>query len=305
MGIPVPRVFTTGEVAADRVRRWEQHNAASLVALACEAPTDREFEALEVNLELPGVHLARVRGSRHTVGRDGGLVESNPADAIAVYAALHGDAVFEHAGRRRVLHPGDVLVCDADRPFGRGFGHGLDELAVKVPRATFALTTGREMLDGPVVISGDRNGRALARLVGRTLRPSGAVPADEQAVLELVAVLATGGRVETALAHRVAARGYIEEHLGDPTLSAASVAAATGISERTLSRVFAASGTSVPQHILARRLDAAYALLASGAAGRTTDAADRLGFASAAYFSQSFRRRFGITAGEVRRGLAG
>jgi AraC-like DNA-binding protein len=35
---------------------------------------------------------------------------------------------------------------------------------------------------------------------------------------------------------------------------------------------------------------------------RTTDVAARCGFTSVAYFSQAFRKRFGITAGEVRRG---
>jgi AraC-like DNA-binding protein len=35
---------------------------------------------------------------------------------------------------------------------------------------------------------------------------------------------------------------------------------------------------------------------------RTSEVAGRCGFTSAAYFSQTFRQRFGVTAGEVRRG---
>jgi len=311
MRIPTPSSFDThrvmSEVVGEQVREWEVHNAASLVALACDAPADRPFEALEVNLQLPQIHLALVRGSRHVVGRTEALVESNPTDAIAVYAALRGEAMLEYAGRRRALHPGQLMVCDADRPFVRGFGHGLEELAVKIPRQAFAETTGQETVGTPIVIDAgpddDLYGRALVRLVGRALRCAHPVPADEQAVVELVSVLANPRRTNLAVAHRAAARAFIEEQFHDAGLLAADVAAAIGVSERTLSRVFAATGISVPQHILSRRLDAAYGVLSSPLAERlrTTDVAAGCGFSSMAYFSQTFRKRFGITAGEVRR----
>jgi AraC-like DNA-binding protein len=57
----------------------------------------------------------------------------------------------------------------------------------------------------------------------------------------------------------------------------------------------------VPRQILARRLDLAWSLLTHGTAARTADVAARCGFTSMAYFSQAFKRRFGITAGQVRR----
>jgi AraC-like DNA-binding protein len=147
-------------------------------------------------------------------------------------------------------------------------------------------------------------GRALARLVARAVRRESPVPADDQAVLELVAVLATAGGVGLPVANRAAARAFIEENLTDPALSAGDIAVGTGISERHLSRLFAAAGTSVPKHILARRLDAAYSVLTTDKTLRTADVAARCGFTSTAYFSQSFRKRFGVTAGEVRRGFS-
>jgi len=307
--IPTARRFATVQVEADRqVELWERHNAESLIALACRPPAARPFDAAEVNLQLERVHLARVRGTRHLVERSAELVEAKPAEAIAVYVTIMGEAVFEQDGQRRVLRPGQLLVCDADRPFVRGFGRGLDELAVKVPRSEFSALTGLATVRTPVVVGvgpGENpHGRALARLVERAVRRDCPMPADEQAVLELVSVLATSGHVGLPVAHRAAARAFVEEHLTDPMLSAADIASATGISERHLSRLFAAAGTSVPRHILARRLDAAYSMLTGDAAKRlrTTDVAARCGFTSVAYFSQAFRKRFGITAGEVRRG---
>jgi AraC-like DNA-binding protein len=307
--IPRARRFATAQIDVDRqVELWERHNAESLIALACRPPAARSFEAAEVNLQLERVHLARVRGTRHLVERSADLVEAKPTEAIAVYVTIMGEAVFEQDGQRRVLRPGQLLVCDADRPFVRGFGHGLDELAVKVPRSEFSALTGLATVRTPIVVDvgpGESpHGRALARLVGRAVRRDCPVPADEQAVLELVSVLATSGHVGLPVAHRAAARAFIEEHFTDPMLCAADVAAGTGISERHLSRLFAAAGTSVPRHILSRRLDAAYSMLTTDPAKglRTSDVAARCGFTSVGYFSQTFRRRFGITAGEVRHG---
>lgn len=290
------------------VGAWERHNAEALVEVACAIPAG-PFRAREVNLQVDRVRVAHVSGTPHTVARDATLVESRPVDAIAVYAALRGEALLESGGRRQVVRPGQVLVCDADRPFLRGFGHGLEELAVTVPRAALAVLTGLDSVVEPLVVDAagagaDPHARALVRLVGRSVAADVRVPADERAVLELVSVLATGSRGSLAVAHRAAARAYIDDHLTDPALSAASVAAGAGISERQLSRVFADAGTSVPRQILARRLDLAHALLAAGVAGRTVDVAARCGFASPSYFSQAFRRRFGLSAGEVRRAAA-
>jgi AraC-like DNA-binding protein len=303
-----PRTFATADVTAGHpVPAWETHNAAALIALSCLPPSTAEFEAVEVNLQVGDVHLARVRGSRHRVERSAALVESNPADAIAVYAALRGDAVLEHEGRRRVLHPGQILVCDADLPLVRGFGHGLDELAVKVPRAGLTALTDLPSVRGPIIVdgvgSGYQHGQALARLVGRALRHQDALPADEQTILDLVAVLAAGGRIGLPVAHRAAARAFIDENFAVPGLSAKDVAEGIGISERHLSRIFSDAGTSVPRHVLARRLDAAYHLLATttGTSVRTQDVAARCGFTSPAYFAERFRARFGVRAGDVRR----
>lgn len=292
-----------------RVADWEQHNAEVLVELACSLPGG-PFRAREVNLQVDRVHLALVTGTPHAVARDAAMVSERPADAIVAYAALRGEALVEHEGHRFVVRPGQLLLCDVDRPLVRGFGHGLEELAVKVPRTAFAETTGLTSLAGPIVVDAggqdaDPYARALVRLVGRAVAADVPVAADESAVLELVSVLATGDRSSPMLAHRVAARGFIDDHLTDPALSAADVAAGVGISERHLSRVFADAGTSVPRQILARRLDLAHALLAAGRGERTVDVAARCGFTSASYFSQAFRRRFGRPAGEVGRPSAG
>ena len=183
---------------------------------------------------------------------------------------------------------------------------------MKVPRAAFTERTGLTTLARPIVVDSGRAdddpyARALVRVVGRAVAAPVPVPADDQAVLELVAVLATAGRVASPLAHRAAARAFVDDHLADPGLSATAVAAGAGVSERHLSRLFADVGTSVPRYVLARRLDRAWTLLRHDAyaAERVVDVAARCGFTSTAHFAATFKQRFGVTPGQVRREAVG
>ena len=306
--VPARTIFSTaGLPAARRTELWEDHNAAALIGLRCHPAGPDPLEATEVNIRAGQIDLAQVAGSAHVVERSGEIIRRSPADAIAVYITLRGDAWFETCDGTRALRPGHLLLCDADRPFARGFSRGLEELAIKVPRSAFAESIGLMSLRSPAIAGfgrgADPHARALAALVGRAVRAQRAIPADERAVAELVAVLATGRGTDPAIAHRAAARSFIEAHLPDPGLTASQVAAAVGISERHLSRVFAAGGTSLPRHVLSRRLQLAYALLTDLTGPRWTvaEVAAQCGFTSATYFSHVFREHFGQRAGGIQR----
>ena len=75
-----------------------------------------------------------------------------------------------HAQGDLVLRPGNALICETDQPFARGSARGLEELAVKVPRAALP---GVARLPKPVITtfdSRDQYARALARITGRAVR---------------------------------------------------------------------------------------------------------------------------------------
>lgn len=302
---PRPVSFSTAELPdAQRIGLWEDHNAHALIGLRCHMLGEVTLDATELNLQLEQLHLARVRGNAHVVERSPELIRGYPADAIAVYLTLVGEAFFYHDDGVRTLRPGQVLICDADRPFMRGFSRGLEELAIKVPRPLFRELTGLGSLDTPLVrdfARGDVAARTLARLVDRALRPDRGEPVDERTALGLLASVTGSRSADPGTVYLANARAFIEDHLTDVNLSAARVAAGIGISERQLSRVFAVTGTSVPQFVLARRLDRARALLASTPEIPVGEVAARCGFGSAGRFSQAFRARFGIRATDLRR----
>jgi len=311
-------VFSTAALpAAQRVRLWESHNAAALIGLDVHA--DGALQASEINLELPEVRLARVRGSAHAIERSPEAIDRYPADSVAIYLTLRGGAWFTSAEGTHRLRPGDALLCATDQPFTRGFDGGLDELVVAVPCSSVLQRYGIARPARPLLTSfgspcpppgTGAYARALVRLAGRATGTRGWPPPNERTVLDLAAVLMAGRVAALAAAHRAAAHCYIEEHLTSPGLSADEVAAAAGISGRQLSRVFAAAGTSVPGHILARRLQLAHAVLAGPPpasakagewAGTVADVAARCGFTSASYFSHMFRQHFGLRASDLRR----
>ncbi len=304
-----PVSFSTAGLPEERrVELWESHNAEALIGLHCRTLRGGVLEATEVTVQLDRLRLARVQGSAHVVERDEALVGRRPTGSVAMFFALAGEAFFYHHDGVRVVPPGQLLVCDADRPFLRGFSQGLEELVLTVPHELFAARTGIGVDEPRVVdLTTDAVAHTLARHVGAAARGTDPAPADEVLLLDLVAaLLGEQDRTDLAAAHRAVVAAYVERHLDDPGLSADRVASAAGISTRHLSRVLAASGTSLPRLVLERRLQRAHRMLAAPAAAGTTiaEVARRCGFTSPAHFSRAFVARFDATPGEVRRRAA-
>jgi AraC family transcriptional regulator, positive regulator of tynA and feaB len=91
------------------------------------------------------------------------------------------------------------------------------------------------------------------------------------------------------------AMAYIDAELADPSLNAARVAQAQGISRRRLDEILLQTvGTSLNAHIWTRRLEQAATDLRDSRYGErtVTDIAFSVGFVDAAHFARSFKRRY-------------
>ncbi|MFI2361346.1 helix-turn-helix domain-containing protein [Promicromonospora sp. NPDC019610] len=311
----VDRFSTRGLPAARRIELWEEHNADALVALQCRMlEDDSALEASEANLQLDRLHLAHVEANPHAVERTARTVRTRPTESVALYFTLRGEAFFFHDDGVRRLRPGQLLVCDADRPFLRGFSQGLEELAVKVPYDVFRSAGGTMPRTAQVIEFGtpspaagvNAHAAALAELVARAVGPDGDGAADEAAVLDLVTAVLVRPEVagaQAAGAHFAAAERYVRQWLRDPTMSARRIADAIGLSERQLSRVLAEHGTSVPRLVARRRVEMASRMLRMPSyAEQTVEAIGRrCGFSSAAQFSRVFREQAGMSPSEARR----
>jgi AraC-like DNA-binding protein len=297
--------FSTEDVPEERrVELWEGHNAAALIGLRCTTLDGLPLGATELNVQVDRIRLARVTGTSHTVERSAELIRSDPADAVALYFTLVGEAFFYCEDGVRILHPGQMLACDVDRPFLRGFSQGLQELVVVVPRQLFADITGMTAVRAPLVVDfaagGNAHAHALATLVGRAVDPAEPVSAAEHTMLDLLEVAL--GKGPTASANLTAARIFIDRRLADQGLSATRVAVGVGVSGRQLSRIFAEQGTSVPKYILGRRLALAHRMLSDAAliSLPTSEIARRCGLVSPTHFVRAFKERYGVRPADLR-----
>jgi AraC-like DNA-binding protein len=312
--VPLPVVVSSASTsvveAADRVAFWEQHNADALVGLTCSTYAPEGLVAKELNLDLGGYRLADIAGNAHVVERAPTMVRRFPKDATFASLLLEGDAFFYQAGECVPLVAGDVVVYDTDQPYLFGFGSGMRQLLIDVPRALWMERCGRVDLGRPLRIAG--SGPGSAALVARTLRTTLSRTVEDVAtysegmsdqILDLLQMMTTGSGTAVSTSRLMAAKMFVAEHLTDPSLCTEQVARAVGVTSRHLNRAFAAEGTTVSQYVHDRRLDGARADLTSPhmAEHRIADIASRWAFASQAHFTRAFRARFGCTPTQVRR----
>jgi AraC-like DNA-binding protein len=103
-----------------------------------------------------------------------------------------------------------------------------------------------------------------------------------------------GPPASIALVPRILA--WIRQHLGDPDLTPARIAAVHQISVRHLYNVWPSDRPAVAAWIIDERLAAAHAELAQcGPHGGVTAIAHRWGFTDGAHFSRRFRSAYGIS----------
>ena len=312
--MPLPVVVSSASTsvveAADRVAFWEQHNADALVGLTCSTYAPEGLVAKELNLDLGGYRLADIAGNAHVIERAPTMVRRFPKDATFASLLLEGDAFFYQAGECVPLVAGDVVVYDTDQPYLFGFGSGMRQLLIDVPRALWMERCGRVDLGRPLRIAG--SGPGSAALVARTLRTTLSRTVEDVAtysegmsdqILDLLQMMTTGSGTAVSTSRLMAAKMFVAEHLTDPSLCTEQVARAVGVTSRHLNRAFAAEGTTVSQYVHDRRLDGARADLTSPhmAEHRIADIASRWAFASQAHFTRAFRARFGCTPTQVRR----
>jgi AraC-like DNA-binding protein len=305
---------TTGIPAANRMELWAHHNAKALISLDIRTMDEAPLSAAEVNLHLPSLQFAHVKGSPQVIERNEKYIRQNPMDVVAVFFALEGEAFFYYQGGLEALRPGQAVMYDVDRPFMRGFSSGVREMVLTIPREEYRELSGGRDVVRPKVFDFNRQGaadlhmHALAKLVSATLRDPAANPQSaEHRALELLGLLTAGCRSGTGEGYLAAAKACIEDRLGNPALSPAVVAAAVGVSERHLARIFAAENGEPPSHyILARRLELARSILADPRRSTTPVGAiaGQTGFASQSYCSRAFKARFGVTPVQARREAA-
>lgn len=228
-----------------------------------------------------------------------------------------GECLLQQGRNESVVRRDIISVWDSTRPAMFENTRELHQLSILIPhRMATTIVPGIEDMCGLSVDGSAGLGSILLshlRQIHKTVETVD--PQDRTAVLRAtVELLAAAFRPEpdriAGSAFRRALLGRVQEHilahLGDPALSAATIAAAFRFSPRYLHRLFEEFGVTVGTWIRERRLMAARSDLASRtlAGYSITQIAMRHGFADASHFSHAFRDAFGLSPRDYRQTAA-
>jgi AraC-like DNA-binding protein len=264
---------------------------------------------------LGGAVFSRTRVSRHVSLRTPAYCAQLGLDHIVAYYRLSGLGHLKAGADPVTLRSGDITFMDLSRPM---WTEGeIDAICIGFPRGTFTpLVRDVDAMHGLALRGDTVLGRlamahldALAGEIHNLRESDGGAVADATAALLAICVSGCPTHPAPAKARARPAllltmRHHIEQHLSDPTLSAASIARHFAVSRSTLYRLFEPFG-GIDAYIRRRRLSRAYQTLKKSS-GRSGDyiyqVSQAWGFASETAFSHAFRREFQATPREVANG---
>ncbi|MCL3994729.1 helix-turn-helix domain-containing protein [Streptomyces lavenduligriseus] len=246
------------------------------------------------------------------VAREAGTAEG----FVAVASMSTPGAVVRHDDSQDEVSAGALVLWDAERPPVIESSGQAGMRACLVPRRTLAGGNSHLKQVAATVIDGDSPVAALVEphLVALAETASGYSERVASwlawSFTDLVATLVTerfagdgAGRPYGSGYSRTAdIYAYVDQHLGDPELGPARIAAAHNMSLRALHKLFEGEGITVHRLIQRRRLQECAKALARGDNPGMTIAgvARRWGFVNSAHFSRAFRAAYGMTPSEWR-----
>ena len=266
--------------------------------------------------DIGALRISSIRSNVTKVERTPHLARDDLAPSLMLGLQVSGSSLVIQEGREAVVRPGDLVVYSSTSQYTLVDSEGYRQHQFRMPLEKLALpwdvvrqVTATRLSPGHPVAD-------LAAVYFRHLagRPSAFADAGGDAVsqpsMELIRAVISTHLDVTSTTARESLRAtlqmrileYVRAHLGDPTLSAAQIAAEHHISVRHLYNVLAAGGISLGEWIRSRRLEACRDELGRGLSQHVTIAsvARRWGFRDASSFGRLFRAEYGLSPREWR-----
>ncbi|MDW5324243.1 helix-turn-helix domain-containing protein [Plantactinospora sp. KLBMP9567] len=264
---------------------------------------------------LGGANIFTARSTGLRLLRTPKQARQDAAPVIALSVQRLGDGRHEQLGYRQVVPRGEMLMVDLSAPYDFSWSGEGAAGCIQVPIDQVGLPldlirrAAANLRTSPLY---DLVANHVSQVVQDAERLSAdpAVDALGRASIELVrALLASAARAEpltrAVLAETLLTqvRAYVRQHLADPDLRPATIAAVHNVSLRYLYKICAQADFSLEQWIIGERLQGAREELRRPAShGRTIAAvARRWGFTDPTHFTRRFRATYGLTPSEWRR----
>jgi AraC-like DNA-binding protein len=309
---PVERHWSVKDLfPGDRFDAWCEIVAKTHLAFAVDrsARSADPFLADVREQRLGEMALLDAHVLPHRGRRTGRQVSENTRDVVGLHFLETGRQAVEIAGDTIVLGPGDAMLWDGSATGGYEILEPLRKKTLIMPRSVAATALPNYRHDFVRVLPRDnpQTGALInvLSLLGDQLpaMDTGARQASAALVIELLRSLPGDGEHTPARWSgwqlRERALQYVDDHLGDPKLSPATVAAAHAVSLRTLYSAVDGLGMTLAAYIRHRRLARCYDDLVLSAAP-VGEIGSRWGFSSPAHFSRVFQQRYGMPPTRVR-----
>lgn len=314
----VAELSTESLPTADRFGSWVELGAQSLTPVYVRSDAENDFRASMRVLALGDIQVSVLAYPSIRVHRTAKLIRRSDPEAYQVNLVLGGDSGIRQAGRETTFGTGEFTLYDTSRPF-EGWRSCIPDtrtVTVQIPRTLLPLPANAvDSLTAIPFTARHGMGALFSRwLVDITSRADELTPADAPTLASVTvdlfsAVLATAMDTEAVPtpetgrhALRLRINGFIEQHLGDPSLTPRAIADAHHVSLRHLQQLFAADDDTPAAWIRGRRLERCRRDLANPHQRHRSirDIAAGWGFSDPAHFSRIFRAAYGMTPGEYR-----
>jgi AraC-like DNA-binding protein len=298
------QLFSTSTLpVSDRIEAWQWNAQQVCGDCRFQLPKASFFGAIESRL-VGGLRMTRFSSSPLSFWKWPSEVASSDNRSCVVITQLAGRRRYVQNGFTAVLNPGDTMLIDSGYPWSSSCDTECARLYLRVPR--WMMENRLRLRDIPIAepIRGGKGVGAIVCRLSESLYEEAEGLKEEEAAAALDAyfqMLAAcinptvpDERRGPELQLRILR--FIGEHLSDPALAPAEIAAAADISVRHLHRLFSNAGSTLGDCIRARRLDQCRNDLANPRlrSKTITEIAFSWGFSDSAHFSRSFRSQFGV-----------
>lgn len=313
-------IFQSEELPVeDRFDGWREWNSHIPVPVAVSSPHAPDYRATVRKLRLGEITVPQGAYQPATLRRTPKLIRVSDPETYGLTLVVRGSARMSHSHGEFTYRRYDMVVRSSSRPhtiWTDGSPGGFATLAVDIPAALLPLPRDRaDQIIGRPLSGRTGIGALLAGFLTRLARESGtcraadgprlgAVAAD--LVCSLVAHTLDTDRAVPAETHQrvltMRVRAFIEQHLRDPGLNPATIAAAHNVSLSHLHQLFDLDGLSVMAWIRRQRLERARRDL-TDAELRTMPVhaiARRWGFSQHSVFTRAFRAAYGMSPSDQR-----
>ncbi|MFE0191321.1 helix-turn-helix domain-containing protein [Streptomyces sp. NPDC058989] len=312
-------VFRSEDVpAADRLSYWAERMEQTHAPIHLSSDHAHDFRAVQRVLDLGAVSVWPATIPQVVMRRTPRLIRQSDPELYHLSFVVAGTGTGRWGDHEVVYRPSDLVINDSSLPWEiRGGRASVTTVGAEIPKALLPLPRGGARRTVPRRLP-TRSGigallaQFLLRLSADTTpyQPSDG-PRLGTVLTDLVtALLAHTLETDSALPPDTRRRTlmlrikrFIQEHLHDPGLSPAVIAAAHHISLSYLHRLFQHEEATVAAWIRRRRLEAACRDLTDPALHSTPvhAIATRRGFSCAADFSRAFRNAYGTPPKDYRR----